>query len=142
MDDIKSKIASGECQIVDNTSSRAKSDVWDKFGVIKNSENNIVSGFAACKKCQKVLAYDSRKLGTSSLRKHSCSSGTGAAANPIDRYFVKDTTLKPPRREDKEAITKLAVKFVCRDIRSFETVCGDGFSELTQGLIDIGVRGE
>ena len=85
MDDIKSKIASGEYQIVDNTSSRAKSDVWEKFGVIKDCENNVVSGFAACKKCQKILAFDSRKLGTSSLRKHSdsCSRGTHSESQNI-----------------------------------------------------------
>ncbi|KAJ8002231.1 hypothetical protein DPEC_G00177750 [Dallia pectoralis] len=101
-----------------------------------------MSGFAACKTCHKVLAFDSRKLGTSSLRKHveTCKSraGPGVASATIDRYFAKG--YKPPRGEDKEAITQLAVQFVCRDIRSFETVCGDGFLELAQGLIDTGAR--
>lgn len=35
---------------------------------------------------------------------------------------------------------QLAVKFVSRDIRSFETVSGVGFLELAQGLIDVGAR--
>lgn len=70
MDDIKAKEASGEYVLVDNTSSRAKSDVWEKFGVIREDENNIFNGFAARKKCLKVLAFDSRKIGTLSLRKH------------------------------------------------------------------------
>lgn len=39
-----------------------------------------------------------------------------------------------PRREDKGAIIQSVEKFVSRDVRSFETVWGDGFSEMGQGL--------
>lgn len=46
-----------------------------------------------------------------------------------------------PKHEDKDAVTQLAFNFVCSDIRSFETVHGDGFSKLAQGLIDIGACG-
>ena len=64
-----------------NTSSRAKLDVWEKFGVIKDCENSVVSGCAACEKYQKILAFDSCKPGKSLLRKHSdsCSRGTGVS---------------------------------------------------------------
>ncbi len=34
MDDIKAKLASGEYQLVNKTSSRTKLDFWEKFGVI------------------------------------------------------------------------------------------------------------
>lgn len=78
--------------------------LYKTFGLIRDWENNAVSGFAASKKCQKLLAFDSHELGSLSLRKHinSCRS-TGPA--PADRYFSKNTTLKLPKREDKEAIT-------------------------------------
>ena len=62
--EIKAKLVSGEYEIVDNPSSRARSDVWEKFGMVQDQENNIVSGYAVCKKCKKVLRYDSRNLGT------------------------------------------------------------------------------
>lgn len=48
MDDIKAKTASGEYQIVDNISPKAKSDVWEKSGVIRECGNNG-SGFVASK---------------------------------------------------------------------------------------------
>uniref|UniRef100_A0A3Q2CJ70 BED-type domain-containing protein n=1 Tax=Cyprinodon variegatus TaxID=28743 RepID=A0A3Q2CJ70_CYPVA len=120
MEQIKGKLAIGELHIVDNTSSKVKSDIWQTFGIIKDNDGNTVSGFAACKKCKKVLAYNSRKLGTSSLKKHTTDTcrDTGVAA--IDTYFLRNAAaLKPPKQEDKEAITQLAVKF---------------------GLIDIGAR--
>ncbi len=34
MDDIKAKLASEEYQLVDKTSLKSKSDIWEKFGVI------------------------------------------------------------------------------------------------------------
>ena len=55
----------GEHKLAENSSTRAKSKVWEHFGVIIDEENNQVAEFAACKKCRKVLFYDSRKLGTS-----------------------------------------------------------------------------
>lgn len=141
-DEIKVKLARGDYKIVENDSSRATSDIWKKFGLIADEENNIISGYAGCKACCKVFAFDSKKLGTSSLRKHvdSCKRSTEsvAASSSIDRFFSK--SLSTPRREDKEAIAQLAVKFVSRDIRSFETVSGVGFLELAQGLIDVGAR--
>lgn len=109
-EDVNVKLQSGEYKLADNSSSRAKSKVWEHFGVIIDEENNQVAGFAACKKCRKVLSYDSRKLGTSSLKKHSESScSSGAAAKPIDHFFTKKGELRAPRKEDKETVTKLAV---------------------------------
>ena len=55
------KIASVECQIVDNTSSKAKSVIWKDFAVLKDCEDNVVRGFAASKKFHKVFAFDSCK---------------------------------------------------------------------------------
>lgn len=137
MDAVKAKLASGAYQIVENQSLTAKLVVWKKCGLIRDNESNVINGFAACKNCQKVLPFDSRKLCTLSLRKHFDSCRSTSAAT-VDRYLTKSSTYKPPKQEDKEAITQFAMKFVCRDIQSFETMCGDGFCELAQGLIDIG----
>ncbi|KAL7402160.1 hypothetical protein ABVT39_010671 [Epinephelus coioides] len=120
MDDIKSKLVSGEYEIVDNKLSRAKSDIWEKFGLLQDQENNIVSGYAVCKTCKKVLAFEPRKLGTSSLRKHVETCCGKAAAESIERLISKSKNeLSTPDRAAKGAIIKLAVKFVSRDVRSF-----------------------
>lgn len=63
------KIKNRELRIVKNRA-RVKSNVWDHFGVIVNADKQLVDGFAACKKCKRVLAYDSQRTGTSSLKKH------------------------------------------------------------------------
>jgi len=144
--ELKAKISSGEYSIGNNCSSRAKSNVWEAFGVVLDEENYQVAGFAACKRCKKVLAYDSRKLGTSSLKKHTesrCAAnatkqiGPLIGAKPINEYLTDNPDLKAPKTEDKETVSQLAVTFVCSP---FETVCGDGFTGLAQGLIDIGAR--
>ncbi|KAL7396821.1 hypothetical protein ABVT39_012235 [Epinephelus coioides] len=64
----------------------------------------------ACKKCKRVLAFDSCKIGTSSLRKHAETCGSTPSAAAIDRYFAKrnDVAVAPPSREDKDTITNLA----------------------------------
>ena len=48
MDDIKVKIANGDDQTVGIILSKAKSNIWEKFGAITDCENKIVIGFTAC----------------------------------------------------------------------------------------------
>ena len=139
---IAAKIKKGDYEIVNNDSPRAKSDVWDKFGLVQDEENDTIVGWAVCKACKKVLRYESRKLGTSSLKKHSdvCHGKPAAGGSTaLDRFVNRDSLLEP-RRGDKDAITKLAVEFVAMDVRSFETVNGQGFQAIAQGLIDVGAR--
>ena len=40
----------------------------------------------------------------------------------------------------KSHITDKCAEFVCKDIRSFETVSGDGFIALAQSVINVGVK--
>ena len=135
---IAAHIRRGEYAVVENNSPRAKSDVWVKFGLVQDEDNNIVAGCAVCKACKKVLGYESRKLGTSSLKKHLESCPGQRAVTAVDRFVNKG--LLPPSRQDKDDITKLAVEFVALDVRSFETVNGPGFKAIAQGLIDVGAR--
>uniref|UniRef100_A0A8C1R4X3 Hermes trasposase DNA-binding domain-containing protein n=1 Tax=Cyprinus carpio TaxID=7962 RepID=A0A8C1R4X3_CYPCA len=103
--------------------------------------SNIVKGFAACKTCLKVFVFDSRKCGTSSLRKHADTcAGNKLITSSIEQYLSKGTELKVPRRDDKDTITRLSVNFVCNDIRPFDAVHGEGFFALAQELIDVGAR--
>lgn len=140
-EELEKKIARGDCKVVDNTSSKLQSSVWEKFGVISDEESNIVKGFAACKTCLKVFVFDSRKCGTSSLRKHADTcAGNKLITSSIEQYLSKGTELKVPRRDDKDTITRLSVNFVCNDIRPFDAVHGEGFFALAQGLIDVGAR--
>ncbi|KAJ8001393.1 hypothetical protein DPEC_G00169050 [Dallia pectoralis] len=63
------KLKCGEFKIVKNMA-RVKSDVWDDFGVIVDAEKQHVDGFVACKMCKRVFTYQSKRTGTSSLKKH------------------------------------------------------------------------
>ncbi|OCU00242.1 hypothetical protein XELAEV_18006023mg [Xenopus laevis] len=132
---IRKKIKEGVYQLIDYSSKR-KSDVWKSFGVIFTDENEQINGYVACKECQKVMVYDSHKTGTSSLRKHSCTLSLPRRAT-INNFFPRKN-FRASTHQDKEKITRLAVKYVCKDIRSFESINGDGFYELAQGLVDIG----
>ncbi|KAA0722912.1 hypothetical protein E1301_Tti013661 [Triplophysa tibetana] len=134
-EELKKKIARGDCKVVDNTSSKLKSSVWEKFGVISDEESNIVKGFAACKTCLKVFVFDSRRCGTSSLRKHADTCAGNKLTRSIEQYLSKGTELKVPRRDDKDTITRLSVNFVCNDIRPFDAVHGEGFFALAQEKI-------
>lgn len=124
-----------------NTSTKIKSDVWKHFGVILENKNNVVEGFTACKSCLKVFVYDSRKCGTSSLRKHAENCVSSVNPRPsTENFFQKKIELGVPHKEDKDAITRLCVNFACNDIRPFEAVHCEGFFAVAQGLIDVGAR--
>ena len=71
----------------------------------KDHIKSEVNAFSACKKYHNVWAFDSCKLGTSSLWKHidSCRS---TDAEIIDRNFPKITT-QPQKQNEKEPITVL-----------------------------------
>ena len=57
MEDIKANMASDEHQIIDKTLSKVKMKVWEKSGDSRDRENNVVSGFAAYKKCQICISF-------------------------------------------------------------------------------------
>ena len=114
---VKERIASGEYEIVENPNPKATSDVWKRFGVLRDEENNIVVGYAACKTCKKPLKYESQKIGTSTLKKHECRP-MAHGARSIDQYFrKKGNELLTPETKDKDYITELCTEFASLDIR-------------------------
>jgi Hermes transposase DNA-binding domain len=85
-----------------------------------------------------VLSYDSSKGGTSHLRRHADSCNAGASVNsPSIANFFKPSGVS---NAAKQQIIEKCVHFVCRDIRPFQTVAGEGFQALADALIMIGVK--
>ncbi|KAL1005129.1 hypothetical protein UPYG_G00054910 [Umbra pygmaea] len=78
------KLKCGEFKIVKNMA-RVKSDVWDDFGVIVDAEKQHVDGFVACKLCKRVFTYQSKRTGTSSLKKHIERCMNATVGTPVKR---------------------------------------------------------
>uniref|UniRef100_A0A1A8LDQ2 BED-type domain-containing protein n=1 Tax=Nothobranchius pienaari TaxID=704102 RepID=A0A1A8LDQ2_9TELE len=138
MEDIKRKIAKGELKSVNNT--KGKAPFWIKFDIITNLQNEP-TGFVQCVLCKAVLSYDSKKTGSSHLRRHLQRSCGGGGPGGGDRQqSVSDflSFAKPPPERMKSEVANKCVNFCCMDIRPFETVAGVGFRELAQELINVG----
>lgn len=94
--------------------------------------------FVVCVRCDAVFSYDSAKGGTSHLRRHeeACCNAMAPTTPSIFNFF------KTPRvpKAAKDRVTEKCVEFVCKDIRPFTTVAGDGFIDLAQTLINVGVK--
>lgn len=116
----------------------SKNALWSVFHRIYRIEENDKCHlpYVSCVKCSSVLSYDSAKGGTSHLRRHAdhCTSTQG---NPSISNFFKTSGVP---KAAKETITDKCVDFICRDIRPFTIVEGQGFIELAQALINVGVR--
>jgi hypothetical protein len=95
--------------------------------------------YVMCARCEKILSYDSAKGGTSHLRRHvdACAAAKQTAGTTSLSSFFKTTSIP---KAAKDHITEKCVEFVCRDIRPFNTVEGEGFLDLAQALINVGVR--
>ncbi|XP_014029772.2 uncharacterized protein isoform X1 [Salmo salar] len=98
------KIKNRELRIVKNRA-RVKSNVWDHFGVIVNADKQHVDGFAACKKCKRVLAYDSHRTGTSSLKKH-IEKCTSLKYSKREAAIKEEKTLSKSTHEEDEPCPK------------------------------------
>jgi len=64
--EVRKRITSGELSLA---KSDGKSEVWNNFKLVLDSEKTCI-GFVECIKCSALLAYDSKKTGTSSLNRH------------------------------------------------------------------------
>ncbi|KAG1957223.1 zinc finger BED domain-containing protein RICESLEEPER 2-like [Pimephales promelas] len=102
------------------------------------------SGYVQCRACKAVLAYDSKKTGTSSLQRHTdrgCTRPTAGLAASNRQSSLSDylsPAAKSVPASVKSNVTEKCVEFCCRDIRSFHTVAGRGFINLAQDLINVG----
>jgi hypothetical protein len=127
-DQILSKLLTGELLCKDKIG--GKSDVWLKFAEVFDKDDKSC-GYVVCKNCQHLYKYNSKE-GTSNLIRHVCSSTSN------QRKITHFLTKKVISTKVKEDTTKKIVNFVCKDLRSFETIVGLGFQELAQEFIKIG----
>ena len=136
-DQIRQKIRDGIYKIVEK---EAKNEIWKIFyGIITYVDDQITElQYVQCRKCLKVLSYDRRKGGTSHLRRHADScTGTGTPKHPMISQFFK---IGAPPLAVKQEVAKQCAEFACRDIRPFEIISGEGFRDLAQRFINIGVK--
>lgn len=120
-----------------------KNVLWERFDAIicestGENEEAIKLPYVQCFKCKKVLTYDSKKGGTSHLRRHAdtCNTSAKSTSTSITNFFKSSGV----PLSVKQAITDKCVEFVCKDIRPFEIIAGDGFKSLAQSLISVGIK--
>ena len=121
--------------------SSSNSEFWSILLRIRSSnDTGTFEPFVQCSLCDQVLSYDS-KNGTRSLSHHaqSCSKKTAASKSTlsIEKYMKKNVIISP---EDKQMITLACSKYCAFDMRSFNSVKGDGFRQLCQELINVGYK--
>jgi hypothetical protein len=124
-----SNLKKGELKCQEKSGS---SDVWENFNEIVNMQDESI-GFVICKICDQVFKYN-YKTGTSSLKRHKC---------PSDEKQPKITsywTSKNFPTTAKDMVTKKIINLVCKDLRPFEIIVGQGFREFSQEMIDIGSK--
>ncbi|ROL29787.1 Transposable element Hobo transposase [Anabarilius grahami] len=66
-----------------------------------------------------------------------CNNSSGPTSSS-KQMSVSDFLAKPTPSRVKSLITDKCMNFCCMDIRSFETVAGNGFTQLAQELINVG----
>jgi hypothetical protein len=119
----------------------SKNALWQYFRSIYEISGNDKRylPYVSCVKCDSVLSYDSAKGGTSHLRRHAdgCSAVSASSGTTSVTSFFKTSSVPTAA---KTHITERCVDFVCKDIRPFTVVEGEGFLELAQALINVGVR--
>ncbi|CAG8841620.1 41395_t:CDS:2, partial [Gigaspora margarita] len=109
-----------------------KSEVWQNFLEIVDLNNQYI-GYVSCKNCNNIFTY-SQKSGTSHLLRHQCISSSNQLKITL---FLPKKTILPTA---KESTTNKIVNFVCKDLRPFEIIEGEGFRDFSQEMINIGAK--
>lgn len=95
-----------------------------------------IDGFVACKKCFKVYSYSAKGTGNYTLNGHA------RACLPDKGQPTIVESLPNPRplitARDKSAVADSSVSFVCRDLRSYQSLEKDGMLDLAKSLIKVG----
>jgi hypothetical protein len=114
-------------------------EFWSHLLRIKDSDG-VYEPFVQCKTCHQLLSYEA-KNGTNSLNIHvqNCTKKTNVSKStmPIDNYVKQSTTISS---DDKRTVTIACSKYCAFDMRSFNSINGDGFQQLCQVLLDIGYK--
>ena len=136
--EISSGIKEGKLCTTAEPPQSSSGEFWSNLLRIKTS-NDIYEPFVQCTLCQQILSYES-KNGTKSLSNHvqSClrKSNVSKSILSIENYTQKAGI----PADDKRSVTVACSKFCAFDMRSFNSVNGDGFRQLCQTLFDLGYR--
>ncbi|CAF3573381.1 unnamed protein product [Rotaria sp. Silwood1] len=124
----------GEYTICDKPQSSAP--WWKHFNRIKDSNDKFLN-YVQCVKCKKLLAYEPKNTGSSTLKSHasSCKFESGSATYSIENMLKKNNDVPS---DIKRLVTDACAKMCSYDMRPYETVSGKGFELLCNTLIDVG----
>ena len=113
---------------------KKRSDVWDTFGQVCNTDGAEV-GFVACMNCKTSYKYKHGVTGTSTMSKHLCRVAKNQPRIATTTFKTISLNGKgPSKTEAKATMTASCVNMVCVDLRPFDTVAGDGFADLMQAV--------
>ena len=114
-------------------------EFWSSLLRIKNSDD-VYEPFVQCDVLTHILSYEAKNE-TNSLNLHvqSCTKKSTAhqSTSSFDSYIKKDISIS---QDDKRSITIACAKYCASDMRSFNSIHGDGFQQLCQTLIDTGYK--
>lgn len=115
---------------------------WSRFHRIRDNEGRKVA-FVQCNQCLTLLAYDSKKTGTSSLSTHaqSCRATRPNNNHNIVKMFSRPST-STVSADMKRLVAESIAEMCAKDIRPFEIVSGPGFESFCQTLLDIGRKNQ
>jgi hypothetical protein len=123
---ISKKLFSGDFHL--RSVSAGKSAIWKKFGIVTDNDKNDLD-FVGCTKCYHAFTYKGRASSTAPMARHQCKVSQGQTLlSPITTTAKKTTTSATKKKTMAEA----CVSMVCKDLRPFETVDGEGFIQVIQ----------
>lgn len=115
--------------------SKKRALIWEHLHEVFDKETKEqIKGFVVCKKCEKVMRYDSKTLGTNHLTNHLKTHGN-ERLHSMNEFVMKTKELT---KTDKNMVLNACVNFVCKDLRPYSAVVGDGLIELLQTFMKIG----
>ncbi|XP_055351531.1 uncharacterized protein LOC129597860 isoform X2 [Paramacrobiotus metropolitanus] len=138
-EDVVSGLDGGTLSKVQATGASRRSQVWEHFMEIHEVGSGDILPYVYCVSCKEVFKHISRN-GTSHLSSHirdSCRPVV-VKSQPKITSFVQSGKAPVVSVTAKTMVTESCVRFVAEDMRSFESVKGNGFIRLIQTAIDIG----
>lgn len=114
-------------------------DLWKHFSRIRcAADNKNVDGFIVCNQCKKVFKYTSTG-GTTNILSHIEKHQQPNQTNQIDQFFapVKNFQLSIA---DKEVLVDASVNFVCKDLRPYLALEGEGMLDFAQCIWNMGAK--
>ncbi|CAF3544451.1 unnamed protein product [Rotaria sp. Silwood1] len=135
-DSIRKRLDSGEYKSCDK-STTASAEWWKSFNRIQDEKENIIP-YVICIHCKSVLAYDSQKTSSKTLKLHfeNCKSKLTITTPKITAHFTSEKYNHVASKHIKKVLNE-CVKFCAYGMRSFNSVNGHGLEFLVQDLLHV-----